>query len=626
MLLYYNVPYWTIVDHNMLRKHFKKSQKKEGVPQSNGDVSGERVVSPIPTNVFHLPKDLFLSNIFSHLSSENIARLRRVNKQFRRLIDEGDTFWKQRSGLHFPYRFPSANDPKMNEAIGYRDFSNAYQEEHHLLPKGIFNLFSQSNEYSKRELFSIVKEGNLGLVKEKIKTFDDLEFALKLADREGKSIFYWALLNGHQPILDYFYSLTINSKDYTKLLRFAIYCHQSTEIIEELLAKLNITNNIDDFEDGTGFNSTLLCLAIDILPPSYKNDDYYLRTIHLLLNKGANPIKVGHLGYWSPIDLAAKKGDMKLLPILFEKTHNTPNLRKAIKLAAKNGHLKVVKYLVEEHNAAVDFPPHEDAPLHVAIENGHLEVVKYLVEQRANLFALNEGMQTAFDLANKRRDLAILNVLNIRRIEDYYERYLKEKETEQVLAANPADLEAEKIPIDQFIKRLKSTQQKMESLPEASLLKKPAQEALHSILDLPYLPRYIPALDSGLESIENIIDDPSNPDNQTNLAKAALAIGNINNVKNKGERAAGKMLMLLGVTLIISTIALTAVTMGVGVPAMVAVVGIIGLIAGLTVLPSASLAATFAGHYLLTKNHYSRLQKTEKSVEKIRTVAKTMRQ
>ena len=49
-----------------------------------------------------------------------------------------------------------------------------------------------------------------------------------------------------------------------------------------------------------------------------------------------------------------------------------------LRCAACNGHLEVVKYLIEECGA--DVHAFDDSALHLANGKGHLEVVKYLVE------------------------------------------------------------------------------------------------------------------------------------------------------------------------------------------------------------------------------------------------------
>ena len=56
-------------------------------------------------------------------------------------------------------------------------------------------------------------------------------------------------------------------------------------------------------------------------------------------------------------------------------------------MSAQDGHLDVVKFLVEQQ-AEVNAKKDDGwTPLHSAAQNGHLDVVKFLVEQRAEVNA-----------------------------------------------------------------------------------------------------------------------------------------------------------------------------------------------------------------------------------------------
>ena len=56
----------------------------------------------------------------------------------------------------------------------------------------------------------------------------------------------------------------------------------------------------------------------------------------------------------------------------------------AVRYASENGHLEVVKYLVEKDS---DFQVGDNHAVRFASRNGHLEVVKYLVENGADFRA-----------------------------------------------------------------------------------------------------------------------------------------------------------------------------------------------------------------------------------------------
>ena len=70
----------------------------------------------------------------------------------------------------------------------------------------------------------------------------------------------------------------------------------------------------------------------------------------------------------------------------------------ALIYSAQGGHLEVVKYLVEKHNA--DIHAKDDFALRYSAQGGHLEVVKYLVEKHnADIHALirNGGNEYEYD-------------------------------------------------------------------------------------------------------------------------------------------------------------------------------------------------------------------------------------
>ena len=88
---------------------------------------------------------------------------------------------------------------------------------------------------------------------------------------------------------------------------------------------------------------------------------------------------------------AINDGDIEYVKAYLEENKiSTEDIKNALMRSAENGHLHVVKYLVEEHQA--DIHAINEYALRWSAHNGHLDVVKYLVEENnANIHAQNEG-------------------------------------------------------------------------------------------------------------------------------------------------------------------------------------------------------------------------------------------
>ena len=86
---------------------------------------------------------------------------------------------------------------------------------------------------------------------------------------------------------------------------------------------------------------------------------------------------------------AARNGHVEIVKYLITNGANVhANNNQALRNAALGGHLEVVKYLIEDHDANVN--PEHDHVLSGAVEYGHLDVVKYLVSKGANVHARDD--------------------------------------------------------------------------------------------------------------------------------------------------------------------------------------------------------------------------------------------
>ncbi len=82
----------------------------------------------------------------------------------------------------------------------------------------------------------------------------------------------------------------------------------------------------------------------------------------------------------------------------------------ALLYAATNGHLEIVKTLVENHAYIDSSPDNGLTPLMMATRGGHLSVVKFLLEEGADASLKNDRGETALDWAQQTRnsDIAAL--------------------------------------------------------------------------------------------------------------------------------------------------------------------------------------------------------------------------
>lgn len=146
---------------------------------------------------------------------------------------------------------------------------------------------------------------------------------------------------------------------------------------------------------------------------------------HFLLEK-QHEVSGDEVGFL-PIHCAAVRGSLVMVAALCEKTSTlqtlTKNSRHALHFAARQGHLPIVRYLVEVQNVSPNITftdsgvqPGEAChknitPLYLALYNGHEEIVKFLLPVTTNLKALNYDGETILHLAARKGCLDVLKEL-----------------------------------------------------------------------------------------------------------------------------------------------------------------------------------------------------------------------
>jgi hypothetical protein len=99
---------------------------------------------------------------------------------------------------------------------------------------------------------------------------------------------------------------------------------------------------------------------------------------------------------WLPLDFAVHNGHLLVIRYLVEESgqsvDTTAYNNYALRLAALNGHLDVVRYLIEDSGQPVDATTRDNEALRLAACGGHLPVLRYLIEdsnQSVDVFANN---------------------------------------------------------------------------------------------------------------------------------------------------------------------------------------------------------------------------------------------
>ena len=129
-----------------------------------------------------------------------------------------------------------------------------------------------------------------------------------------------------------------------------------------------------------------------------------LKGVSMMVSKGANILARNDVA----LRWASKNGHLEIVKYLVEQgadIHTQIDVNDALIKAILNGHLEVVRYLIE-HGA--DIHAQNDSALRWASHNGHLEVVKHLVEHGADVHAEDDH---ALRLASEHGHLDIVKYL-----------------------------------------------------------------------------------------------------------------------------------------------------------------------------------------------------------------------
>ena len=119
----------------------------------------------------------------------------------------------------------------------------------------------------------------------------------------------------------------------------------------------------------------------------------------------------------TPIHVASQNGHLLIVKYLIEKQNVDKNIkgncqRTPLHYACSNGHLLIVKYFIENQNVDKDIKGYANkTPLHYACENGHIEIVKYLISKYANVEARDKWKETPLHFASNEGKIEVVKYL-----------------------------------------------------------------------------------------------------------------------------------------------------------------------------------------------------------------------
>jgi len=236
-------------------------------------------------------------------------------------------------------------------------------------------------------LINAVKRGDLDKTK-----CASVDSSLEIKDKNGNTLLHLAAFGGHLDIVKYLIEKgadlhATNKNNGTPL--HAAASNGKLNVVEYLIEEKKVNLEVQD-KDG----NTSLSLAAR---------GGHLDVVEYLVEKGAN-LSVTNKSGNTPMYEAMS---FDIVKYFAEKGANINAVNKngftLLHVAAANGNLDVVKYLIEEKGTNIDAKDKNgNSPLDLATQNGYLDTVKYLAGKGADISTLNNLLNSIKAVVDER--------------------------------------------------------------------------------------------------------------------------------------------------------------------------------------------------------------------------------
>ncbi|XP_065208838.1 uncharacterized protein LOC135837476 [Planococcus citri] len=231
------------------------------------------------------------------------------------------------------------------------------------------------------------------------------DLSAEVKNTDGQSPLHIAAARGQKHIAEFLLAevhVPVDDRDKNNRTPLHMAAKNGHKDVVNVLLKFNADTNCKDRHSHS--------------PLHYATQYNHIDVVQILLKKEPHPDYKQILGGYTLLHIAARNGSLEVVEYLLQKGANVNAKHDSNEIplfeAARNGHLEVVKLLILKGSQVNTRVLNGSAPLHMAAVNGHKEVVEVLLTNGADLnIACKTFLNTPLHHATKEGHLEVIKVL-----------------------------------------------------------------------------------------------------------------------------------------------------------------------------------------------------------------------